>query len=131
LSNGSRGLDVALDLAWSQPANVTCETGHGNLDVVVPRSRDRGDHVVHTAGQPGEHRARGVRVVRLAEDRVVEHDFGVGAEHRTRGQAALLHALPSRVRLGSRDALDVVQRGLVVERFLDDVAVAAGRCREA
>ena len=83
------------------------------------------------SGQPREHPPRRIDVGGLAEDRAVEHHLGVRAQHRPRRQLALLHALPADGRLGARDALDVVQRRLVVARFLDDVAMASRRVAQA
>ena len=110
---------------------MTCDVDTATVDVVLPAQRDRGQHLVLAAGQAREHRARRRRRPRLAEDHVVQHDLGVGAEHRARRQAALQHPLPADRRLGARDALDVVQRRLAVERFLDDVALASRRFAQA
>ena len=66
-------------------------------------------------------------VLRLAEDRVVQHDLGVGAQHGARRKSALQHPLPADGGLGARDALDVVARRLGVARAFDDVALALRR----
>ena len=42
-----------------------------------------------------------------------------------------MHSLPAHRRLVARDALDVMLRGLAVERFLDDVTVSSRGAAQA
>ena len=92
------GRDVALDLvARSACANVTCDADSATSTSSLPAQRDARSATSCVRPDSCASIARGVVGVRgLAEDRAVEHDLGVGAEHRARGEPALLHPLPAR-----------------------------------
>jgi hypothetical protein len=82
---------------------------------------------MRAAGQCLQHVHRVAGVLRLAEDAIVEHDFGVGREHQRIGTRIARQRLPSRLRLVACHPPDVVQRRFLGKRHFRHVHVENGK----
>ena len=94
---------------------------------VLMRECHRGQHLMVPARQAAEDVFRVGRALRLADDRAIEFQCGVGREHRLALQAPSRHPFDAPLGFGACDAHDIGFHGLTGQNVFADVLILTGR----